>query len=719
MTDEGHSLSTDDGHPRPTDDGLPAATDDGHPQPPDDGPPAAAGDDAPAPTGDGSATRDVPAASLRGDVGHRLAAGRTAAVERLFGDRAGLAVFLAAVVVLGALWRIEFLLNDSTTVANLLVNVAEGRLAVVEAPYSLTAGEQPGLVEVDGRLYGRNYGQVYLAVGVLWALDALAGLADLRLVIAAGWSLAVVALARTLGDLLDRPRVGDAGALVSLLAFGLSASVATRIDWFAEPRPLVALGASTVLLAAAGAVVTYRLVSWSTDGRTGVAAGLALVVATPVGFWASFPKRHVLSTTALLLACYLFAISRTGTDRRATLARAGAYAPIGYLASVHAFEAAFALAVLGVLDVLTAPANDRRTLALVGLVLLVAVSPALATNAAISGDPLETPRMLPGAQGDLPLDPDAGPTSPGGGGGGGADTGGPGDGPFGGPDPEDGGGGGVPSDLPFGGVLAPVVAVVATVLWVGGYMLEAALAGVAALAEPDRVVSVFLRSGWIPGVAYRFNDFETIELALLEAFPLAGALAWVPVAAAARLRGGLSAAMDRFRAGLADPRRQTDLLACAMAGTVLLVYLPYLPRWATITVRYVVPAVGLLLYGVVRLAPVRAAVGGATRTLVGAYAATLLVGGAGYATVLVGLDPAVGEAVQLHGLVGLATAVALAGVTATWRVHRRASAVATALGVAAGVTTLFLAFATLAHFADGHQALDLVRVVAGWLGWRV
>ena len=56
-------------------------------------------------------------------------------IGRLFGDRVGLGVFLVAVVFLGLCWRVGFFITDSKTVANLLANVADGRLAVVETPY--------------------------------------------------------------------------------------------------------------------------------------------------------------------------------------------------------------------------------------------------------------------------------------------------------------------------------------------------------------------------------------------------------------------------------------------------------------------------------------------------------------------------------------------------------------------------------------------------------
>lgn len=623
-------------------------------------------------------------------------------VRRAAGGTPGVVVFLAAVVVLGALWRIDFLLNDSVTVANVVTNVADGRLAVTEAPYALTAGEQPGLVEVDGVLYGRNYGQAYLAVPLLWVLDALAGVVDLRLLLAAGWSVALLGLGRAVAELLDRPLVARLGEAACLLAFAASLLVATEVDWLMRPRPLVALGLSTLLLAATAATVCYRLVSWAQGRRVGFASGLALAVATPVGFWGSFPKRHVLSATALLLVVYWFAVSRTGTDRRAVAARAGAYAVVGFLASVHAFEAAFALAVLAPLDLLTAPTNDRRALGAVAVGFGLSLVPMLATNLAISGTPLQPPRTLPGASGPLApgqaamhLVAPGGPGAAGGGAG------------------VEAGGLGVSGPPAAAGLFAPVAGLLDRVVWVGAYMADQFVAGLAAATEPQRLYHVLVRSGWIPSVRYHLSGYETLETALLEVLPLAGALLALPGVALAHLRRGER--LDRLRAGLADPVRQTDLFVGTLAVTFFLAYLPRLPLYAMLTLRYVLPVMPLLLYAVARTPAVRTAVSATPRTLAATWLVTVAGGGLGYAVVLATLGLARGEAIQLLALLGLATATVLAGVTVTRPFHERDRLVSVVLGAAAGATTLFVLAAALFVYVDGNHALDLVRMVVARL----
>jgi len=134
-----------------------------------------------------------------------------------FGDRTGLALWFGMVVALGLTWRVGFFITDSYAIANALFNVADGRLAITEIQYSLTLGSQPGLHESGGKLYGRNYGQVFLALPVVWGLQAATVLVPLHLVLAAGWSLAILALARQVATILDRSLVRVVGVVVALL----------------------------------------------------------------------------------------------------------------------------------------------------------------------------------------------------------------------------------------------------------------------------------------------------------------------------------------------------------------------------------------------------------------------------------------------------------------------------------------------------------------------
>ena len=85
---------------------------------------------------------------------------------------------------------------------------------------------------------------------------------------------------------------------------------------------------------------------------------------------------------------------------------------------------------------------------------------------------------------------------------------------------------------------------------------------------------------------------------------------------------------------------------------------------------------------------------------------------------IVTLDLAVGEAVQYHALVSLATATVCAGAVvgrtvAPGRITARVTAVGLALP--AGVATAYVFLAALVYFRYGTYAFDLVRVLAGFL----
>lgn len=261
--------------------------------------------------------------------------------------------------------------------------------------------------------------------------------------------------------------------------------------------------------------------------------------------------------------------------------------------------------------------------------------------------------------------------------------------------------------IPVDALLGPVSRGVGYGNRVVGFATGAVTEGVGVLGDSERLYHTFVRSGRIPGVNYAVNDFETVELALLEAFPLAAALLWLPVAGVKRVREGID------RSALGQPARQTDLLAAAFAVVFITVYMPRLPLHSMVTLRYILPVMPLLLYGVVRLAVVRRPIECVPRWVAGAYAITVAGGGIAAVVLLAVLDPAVGEAVQFHALVGLGTAAGTTACVATWRFHGSDRLLAAAVAVPAGVTTVFLSLSSVAYFDYGRHALGLVRVLAG------
>ncbi len=628
----------------------------------------------------------------------------------VFGDRTGLALWLGLVLALAPLWRVGVYINDVHAVANAVVALSEGHLAITELRYPLdtiaSEATQPGLHRHDGRLYARNYGQVVAAVPVALVLEGLSAVTAPRLVLPAAWSLGALAFVRTAGPLVGGSRpLRAAGAATALVAFAVSTVVAEPLD----PRylPLVALQATTLAAAAGVGLCLYRLLAAFRGRRAGVAAGVAGALATPVGFWATIPKRHAAVAALTVAVVVAFAAGRRTGDRRR---RGLAYGLAGLVVWIHGFLGFVLVAGLGAVDLATARSNDPRTLAVLGLFLVAGLGPALVTNVAVAGDPLQAPRLLPGAgPGAVEFGPEGGVTA------------GPGGGDLRGtPDPGLGGAFGSGGTAVGGGGSGPLATVVdglaglvprppATALAALAFLQATVSEGVTRAATPAVLYQVFVRSGRIPGVAYGRNAHETIELTLLESAPLAAGLIAVPLAAAALAGRGFRGVLGR-----PSPARATDLLVAALAAAFTVVGLSRLPLHSQLTVRYLTPVVPLAVYGVARLPAVGRAVEGAPRALAGGYAVGTVGWLAGSLALTRVLGLAVGEAVQLHALVALVAAAALGVTVAARTVGGRPSRrpVAAALGVAGGVTTAFLAAAALSYFRYGTYALPVVEALA-------
>ncbi len=665
----------------------------------------------------------------------------------LFGDRYGVVLFLGTLAVLATYWRVGVFLTDSYAMANGLVNVADGHLEITKITYSLTLGSQPGLWYADGAVYARNYAHIFLSLPVLWLLDALAALFDLRLVLAAAWSGILAILFDRLGRILDRHQpFAIAGAALALVAFLASALVAAPLPnrWTA----FLALQITGMLAVAFAGVVLYRVLTHAHGRRVGLFFGAMTVLASPVAFWASIPKRHALSGLAVVAVIGAFYFSRAAdTRRRALSLRALAYAVVALWAWLHALEALVVFAVLIPTDLATARSNHPKHLAVVALVFLVALSPFLATNAAINGDPFQPPRSLDSFSGQV--DPlatggqDGGDSRSGGGGltptptptksqpttdtstatdGTGPPattndtTTGSGTGGTTAPESPDSESPADPSSGPIATLLSALTAILGVAIegstWAFGKGWSYVDTGISlAQDEPERLYHTFLRSGRIPEyVNYRMTDQEAIDLALLEVAPLLGGLLGVLGAGLRRLR---NTSLHALRTALGRPTRQTDLLAVVMTVALVLMNVERLPLHTQITVRYLVPIVPLGLYGVARLGCVQRAVSADLRWLAGAYVGTFLLGAIAFLLAHLWLDLALGEAMQLHALVNLAGA----GLLAIWAVvaglgfdfDERVGVVA--LATPAALSTLFLLFTGLVYFQYADYALPLVETL--------
>lgn len=658
--------------------------------------------------GDGEGATGGVASAGRG----RLAAARALALRVCVGDRLGLVVFLGTLAFVASYWRVGVFINDNYTLANALVSLADGHLWVGDAVFG-PGLETPGMNAFEGRYYGRNYGQLAFALPFLWALQALGAVVDPGLVFPACWSLLAVALGREAGGVFDRRSLGaSVGAGVGLAAFGVNVAVARPLS--PDLFPVAALQVSSMVAAGLAATTLYRLVARMHGRAVGVAAAALTALATPIGFWASMPKRHVLTVALVLGTGYALYRSREDRSTAALVSplgfRATAYALVGLLTWVHGGEAFAVFLALVVVDVPTARSNDVRSLAVVGVVFSLSMVPFLATNALVSGDPLRPPRMLRsfGRVTDT-LGGGSGGGSAGGGSAGGASA----------------GGGSAGLLVTVLRLLPPPVAGAVSLAFdrldiLFGQFVRGSRVLV---ADPGRLVSVFIRGGDIQGVSER-NFHRTIYLTVTEASPVvAGAVAvgavgvargWGPVRES--LDAGSIPARTRIRSGLVgsnpSPAASTDAFFLAVGVAFLLLYVSILPVHAQLTVRYLLPVYPLAVYAMARLPSLRRALAGHWRAGLWTWALGVFVGGQAFVAVVAVRSLSGGEAVQVHALVGLAVATAFAALAvATVFSERFDRATAVAGGLAAALGTDFLLLSGLAYFQYGQYALP----AAGWV----
>jgi 4-amino-4-deoxy-L-arabinose transferase-like glycosyltransferase len=586
----------------------------------------------------------------------------------VFGDRVGYTLFLGSLAFLVCTWRLGIAINDNYTLLNTLVAVERGHLHIETAHYGGLSS--PGTHVVDGTVYGRNYGQVFLALPFLLALRGLATLVYPSVAIAAGWSLLLLALSQSIADLLDRPRLGAVGgSLLALLAF--AAGVATAYPIAADRLPVIALQFSSIVVTAFAAVLVYRLVTARVTHRAGVAAAVAYAAVLPTGFWASIPKRHALTTALLFASLYLLhrarEADRTGEDD-ALRYRTGAYVPVGLTAWVHAPEGFLLLVAVGVADLLTARTNAPRELAAVAAVLSLSLLPFFLTNYLVAGNPIQPPRFTPAFEGttDVPAAVDL-----------------------------ESGGSASAAPVVGGGLLALGTAMFEPI----GFLDRFADGFTVLVRSPERVVDTFLLSDGFAS--------DDRNMAILESAPVLGGL----VAVAFGLRSpDVQHSLDRLRSD--RPRTAVDTAAVIYAALLVLLYMPSLPLHAQITVRYLLPLYPLALLVLVETPVVRTILDDAWQTLVWTYVGGVLLGSQLLLAGVVLLDATPDGGVQLTSRLALGIAVVLAAWTLAYSLgvnsERSLRLGAVLLGLAAAAGTAFLLVSAWYYFPYGPFALPFV-----------
>ncbi len=596
----------------------------------------------------------------------------------LFRDRLGLTLFLGVLCVTLLSWRTGIVINDNITLRETLAALADGHVWIEPA-----TGEylrSPGTGVRDGFVYGRNYGQLVLSLPALWGLQILDALADLHVALAALWHLLVLAFVVQLGHIRGYRRMAAyGGSGLVLVSFLANLAVATSFD---PSLSLLALQMTAAVAVAFAAVGLYRLVTLRRGRRRGLLAGVGLAAATPAMFWGLVPKRHAFSLTIVVGLLYAFARSRRG-DGTVSLPvvgsvpvyRAGAYALVALLAWIHAEEGVYLFLALVLVDIPTAPSNDRRTLAFVAAVFALSLVPFFVTNLFVAGELLKPPRSVFGGFFETGA-------SGGGSGGSGGGSGG-------------GGSGGGRSLLSVLVALLPSQAV-----WVAGNVWGSLLTGVSGMLDTQNMYNTFVHSS-----VENVNEdvgFRGINLSVLEAAPVFGAA----------LAGGL--------AGLSTHVRNRDwhldpvvVFAAVLTIAVVLTKAGRLPLRVQVTVRYLLPVYALGVF-LIADSTIGAWLSDTHRSLaVWSYAGGVAIGGQLLFLALVFGDFAVGEAARLHALLGVALGLAVAVTCLAGLADRRfRSAAVVAVGLAAAASTVFVLLAGLYYFSfTGEYILPVVDFV--------
>lgn len=652
---------------------------------------------------------------------------RTQVLKLVVRDRVGLVIFLSSLITYVLCWRIGVFITDTYAIANAFVAVADGHLWVGRAVYGSDA-VTPGMHAVNGNYYARNYGQIVTALPFLWLTRSVTTFVPLSIAVSAVWSLLLFVLADQLGVLFDKRRTARHGAgLVGLLLFASNVTLAKPIDGVL--LPLVALELQTMVSGALTATVLYRLLTHVHGKRVGAFAGLVTGLATPIGFWALSPKRHALGGLVIVTVLYLFYRSRSQWPASAGLSslrlRAVAYVLVGLWAWVHAAEALVLLIALVLVDVPTAPTNDRQTLGTIAIAFILSLIPFLVTNTLISGNPFVPPRLLDSMTGSLPsaegasIDPS--PDSAGG-----SESASNGQTPSeSNLDHHDGTrtesktdtsnvGGSRPGEWGFVVVWKIFLELLAPL----EKLLNQLSTGATILfTQPNRVVATFLKSGTSPKVGSELA--RSTNLTVLESTPIVGGF----IGAALVRFGSIVGRMRRplgvvsrpnVVRGQSDGRRATDLLVGFIVIGYVLMYLPSLPIHAQITVRYLVPVVPLFVYAVVRTEPVRECLENAHSTVYWSWALGVGIGLQFVADAIVLFDLTRAEAMQIHAWLSLGTVFLIVVIMGSKPRHRSTEIVAVSLGLAAAAGSIFLLLSGLDYFSYvGTYALPIVRRAVG------
>jgi hypothetical protein len=585
----------------------------------------------------------------------------------IFGDRLGLCLFLGALLFFGLYWTSAVRINDNYTLVNALAAMLDGHFDIRTAVYQQRfygpedPFNTPGMKFQDGKIYGRNYGQLFLALPFALGFKTLFTVFDPRLIVVGLWCLGLLALAVTLGKEYGRESIGAVAGSIAATALFV-ANVALAEELAASEAALLGLQLSAMVAAALVGVITYRMLSRIYDRRIGLTVGVAVVLATPVAYWANIPKRHSLTALFAILSMYTLYRARTANSTRSAFRfRALSYVWVGLMTWVFPQEGPFLLAGVAVADLATTRRRDPKTLAVLGGVMLMAFVPFFVSNLLVTGNPLYPPQFLPS---------------------------------YG------------PAVDVAGGTTRDTTGLVGGLV---GRLVNRLTHGVLyPITDPTSTFQTFVRSGYFEGVTNRSGG-QAISLSMLESAPILGGLIAIPVVSGRVLR------REGVRPWLSSPIAVVDVFVLTYSVALLIVYLPSLPGHAQGTVRYLHPLYVTGTYALVRIPAIRAVLRARPRTALSTFSGAVLIGGQLIFVALFVLETSLGEAIQAHALLNLATASGvllwvLISTGLNTNSEKSLTIGAVSLGLAAAATTVFVLLSRFYHLTNGEFLLPLIPV---------
>lgn len=647
----------------------------------------------------------------------------------VFGDIGGLALFLVALAFFTLYWRIGIFSTDSYTVANTIIAVSEGHLWIENIVYGPPSGKTPGMHIYDGKLFGRNYGVVVLSLPIFFILQLTFLLADLTIALIGVWCLGLLGLSLLLGDQFYRSDiVYIVGGVWTVTLFTINVAVARSFDPFW--LPLLSLQMAAAIASGLIAVMLYRVVHRLYGRRIGFVAGIVTITASPIGFWATIPKRHALTTLFAIITLYCFFRSRQAVSvRQETKFRSLAYGAIGLSAWMHAPEAFILLIALLAVDLPTARGNRLLELSKITGVFVLSLIPFFVTNYLISGNPIQPPSLLPGLTPAMEGLLQGGPET--------ASTGGVTPEPTAsdvnpttstpteefvtgsksptGTEPVS-----VTEDVPTPteqvstgengsnvGVFNRITGYLGDILVPFDLLITFLGHSLDDWADFDLLYHTFIRSGYIDSLPVGRD--RAINLSVLESMPLLGVVLGGAITKLTRL-----GKLERITLKGIAPHRLTDIFVLIYVILIITLYLDRLPEPHMHTVRYFHPIYAMGVYGLFRFSEVRSVFKTQWRRTFGVFGLTVLLGSVVYIVLLWLFDATISEAVQLYGIV----AVVLALVGTFWMlifgnldVSDQYGAIV--LGSVAGAFTVYILISGLGFFAfTGNFALPISHEIA-------